>query len=170
MRLAPALFLTCVSIGCAAAPTDSGAAALAIPRALQLAGCYQLERSAWEETGQNIGLVPPTELRLDTLESSWRFATYEARHATPELVRHAEPAVGRVRPAPGMWYPVGPDSLRVQWNSGFSTAGYQLAVRGDSVTGIATTHSDHRLTSSTTREVLPDPTAAVRGVRVPCDR
>jgi len=161
MRLVGGLLVIGASIGCAATPTDSGAASLAIPRAAQLAGCYQVAIGAWTETGQHKGLVPPAEFRLDTVASSSMFARYEGPNAHPESVRLALPDVGGTRPFPGMWYPVGPDSLRIGWNTGFTMGGYRLAVRGDSVEGIATTWVD-------LRRGPPDPTAPVRGRRVPC--
>jgi hypothetical protein len=161
MHRAGRLLVIGASIGCAAAPTDGGAASLAIPRAIQLAGCYQVQVGAWESTGQDKGLVPPAEFRLDTVASSSMFASYETRRSHPERVRLALPEVGGRRTFPGMWYPVGPDSLRIQWNTGFTMGGYRLAVRGDSVEGIATTWVDYR-------QGPPDPTAPVRGRRVAC--
>lgn len=133
-----------------------------MPRADQLAGCYQVEIGVWEETGQHKGLVPPADFRLDTTASTSMFAKYEARHSLPEPVRLALPEAGFSRKFPGMWHPLGPDSLRVHWNTGFAMGGYRLAVYGDSVRGIATTWVDFR-------KGPPDPTAPVRGHRVPCN-
>lgn len=161
LRLAAAMLAIATGLGCAPASVGDGASAPALPRFAQLAGCYRVEIGAWEETGQHKGLVPPAEFTLDTIASTSRFARFEARRAHPEPVRQALPEAGFSRKFPGMWYPVGRDSLRVEWTTGLAMGGYRLAVRGDSVEGIATTWVDFR-------RGPPDPSAPVRGRRVDC--
>ena len=135
----------------------------------QLAGCYRMQIGVWAETGQHKGLVPPAEFRLDTVASPVRFAALEARNANVDVVRLALPEAGGARRVVGMWYPMGTDSLRVQWNTGFQMGGYRLAVRGDSVEGIATTWSDFKVITPETGPGGPvDPTAPARGARIPC--
>lgn len=168
MRFAARVLLTASICGCTSGATYPDGPRPAAPRFVQLAGCYRVAIGRWAETGQNMGLLPLTEFRLDTMVSSWRFAQYERRHAGPEAVRSASPIVKQTGGTPGVWYPVGKDSVRVYWNSGFATAGYRLEVRGDAIAGVALTHSDFRSVSPQTREPYPDPTAAVRGARVPC--
>ncbi len=168
MRLGIGLLLLVSAAGCSTAARSDAVANTPATRDVHAARCYQVEIGAWTETRQPKGLVPPAESRLDTAPSTWRFAEFEQRYAGREVVRHALPELGRVRPTPGMWYRIGEDSLRLQWNSGFSTAGYRLAIRGDSVEGIATTRSDMRIIPEPSHPGFPDPTASVRGLQVPC--
>ena len=169
MRLAGRLLVISASLGCAAAPTDSGAASLAIPRPAQLAGCYHVEVGAWAETGQHKGFVPFTEFQLDTMANSTTMISSEARRAGREVLRTAQPAITGRRPGPGVWYPIGQDSLFIEWYNGNISGGYRLAVQRDSVMGVATTwHHWRTLREGMRPEDVVDPMAPVRGKRVPC--
>lgn len=170
MRLACGLLTIVISIGCVAAPTDSGVASLMLAPHAQLAGCYRVTIGPWTETGQHKGFVPPEAFRLDTALSTSSLRDHYARLAYPEPVRNALPEIrGRHVSEPGVWYRLGSDSIRVEWFNRDIKGGYTFAVNGDSVTGIATTWSHYRtMRPGMKPEDIVDPTAEAHGRRVPC--
>ncbi len=139
-------------------------------RSAQLAGCYRVEVGPWSETGQHKGFVPPAEFQLDTALSASSLTDHYAQLAQPEPVRKALPEIrGRRVSEPGVWYRLGHDSLRVEWNNRNIKGGYTFVVRGDSVAGLATTWSHFRVMQpGMTAKDIVDPTAAARGSRIAC--
>jgi hypothetical protein len=118
--------------------------------------CYRVQMGPWAQTGQQKGLVPPTEFRLDTTASQSTFGQ-GSRAVSPDFVMSGVAG----RRYPGFWQARGADSVQITWTTGFEKGGYLLKVRGDSVEGVATTWSDLRTGH-------PDPTAPVTGSRVSC--
>lgn len=117
--------------------------------------CFRVFIGSWSNTGQSMGLTPPTEFRLDTALSARQLATQGERKVYPPF------ASARISRFPAEWREFAADSVRISWGTGFQSGGYRLRVHGDSVDGIATTWTDARTGK-------PDPEARVIGARVPC--
>lgn len=120
------------------------------------AGCWALALGPWSPAAAlSPAYSPPPRMVLDTVRA-------------PELPW--EEAL-QVRPMPGVpptrhdvayWMPVGSDSVRVVWSTGFDGVALHLAVRGDTLRGRAVEFSDARDPEQ------PGPTAAAAAVRISC--
>ena len=140
--------------------------ALAAPHAQESAfdtvtrGCYQLLLSEWSypfQSGMPSAHVPPKFVRFDTAEVSFpRMRTPLRYWIHPNI-----PAIeASRRPWDPGWMLSGPDSVRANWTMGFVGVQLDLAVRGDSLLGLATARHD----------VVgpPVPRAKVVGWRIEC--
>jgi hypothetical protein len=123
-------------------------------------GCFQLELGTWSHvfpSGMPEVHVPPDIIRFDTVE-----VTFPRSH--PDDKHRLHPNVPSIaasrRPWDPSWMRTAPDSVRLVWTTGFSGVMLDLAVRGDSLFGVATARYD----------VVgpPVPRASVTGWRVEC--
>lgn len=143
----------------------AGATAACVARGLGLGseldpapftGCYVVDIGPWTTTGAWMGLVPPERFRLD--------AVVVVDSINPRT-QYRVAALLPLRPAldamPPTWTPLAADSLTVVWFNGYALGSLRMRAFGDSVEGVAHTRSD-------VRTGYPDPTASVRGKRVPC--
>jgi hypothetical protein len=140
--------------------------ALAAPHAQESAfdtvsrGCYRLLLSEWSypfQSGMPSLHVPPEFVRFDTAEVSFPRTRSPVRY----WIHPNIPAIeASRRPWDPAWMLSSPDSVRVNWTTGFAGVQLDLAVRGDSLFGLATARYDVA--------GLPIPWAKVVGGRIEC--
>jgi hypothetical protein len=124
----------------------------------RVAGCYELTTGAWSRLparGIPEARRPPSWFALDTVPPPHSFDHGYAVRPTKLTPRAHMPA---------FWAPVGTDSASIIWSTGFVGVRLQVAVRGDSLVGIARTFQDAEILGEP-----PPPEARVVAVRVPCD-
>ena len=122
-------------------------------------GCYRLLLGDWSHPSRS-GMpslhIPPEVVRFDTTEATFpRTRSLRRYRIHPNI-----PAIeASRRPWDPAWVPRGADSVQVNWTTGFVGVQLDLAVRGDSLFGIATARYD-------VAGLLPR--ASVLGWRVEC--
>ena len=123
-------------------------------------GCYQLRLSEWShpfQSGMPSLHVPPEIVRFDTAEVSFPRTRSPVRYRIHPNVPAIEASR---RPWDPGWMLSSPDSVRVNWTTGFAGVQLDLNVRGDSLLGLATARYDVA--------GLPIPRATVVGWRIQC--
>ncbi|MFO7894488.1 MAG: hypothetical protein R6U63_12200 [Longimicrobiales bacterium] len=136
-----------------------------------VAGCYRLELGEWSPPrgeGETAYPTPPERFELTAVRAPNDPEGVRAE-GTPVMemsrlllrsVIDADP-LGIGGPPGAYWAPLGPDSLRLVWSNGFVGVALEVAVRGDTLQGVARGSSDV--------SAPPLPTAPARAVRVSCD-
>jgi len=126
----------------------------------RLSGCYRLTLGRWsrplEATAIPQARTPPERFRLDTTALPGPFsAGYAVEPPAVFATRRG------VRPA--AWRPLGGDSLRVFWSTGFVGVRLHLVAQGDTLVGRAVTFHDAYAEGEPR-----DPEASVTAVRIGC--
>ena len=123
--------------------------------------CYRLAPLNWAPLAstdrKGRGFAVPSEIRFTLLASlwgQWRDSWFKQVVATNRA--------REVSRGPGSWGPVKKraDSIDVVWSDGFSGVGVRLAIKGDTLHGLARTFVDV--------EPAVDDTATITAIRVPC--
>jgi hypothetical protein len=97
-----------------------------------VAGCYAVRSSARDSTRPPFALAPLIALGSGR-DSAYASGGYEVRPGPPGPRRRLSAAA---------WWPVGHDSLRVWWNTGFEHWTLRLAVAGDTLRGTVDYQND----------------------------
>ena len=118
------------------------------------AGCYTLKLGRWS------GTLPTNSPEAHTPPSWFRLDTEIVRPGSRLAVEPAQVVPGRM---PASWAPLRGDSISLFWSTGYIGVRLRLAVRGDSLVGLATAFRD-----SHTPLDPPNATASVLATRTKC--
>ena len=123
-------------------------------------GCFRLHLGEWSHpfaSGVPTLHIPPEIIRFDTTEVTFPRRAPSGRY---QLRPNVAAIAASRRPWDPAWTRTAPDSVQLLWTTGFSGVMLNLAVRGDSLFGLATARYD----------VVgpPVPRAQVTGWRVAC--
>jgi len=118
------------------------------------AGCYTLKLGRWS------GPLPTNSPEAHTPPSRFRLDTAIARPGSRFAVEPAQIVPGRM---PASWAPLRGDSIGMFWSTGYIGVRLRLAVRGDSLVGMATAFRDAHSPLDP-----PDATASVVATRTKC--
>jgi len=136
MKPPMAMILTAVLLADARPMSSQAAADSAVMR--EIAGCYAVQMGAWDRSlkGDPAAHTPPDAVQLDSILEGGPLGGSGFKLA-PHI-----PALTRYRVVPARWRPVGRDSVRLWWSSGFVGVSMQLVRAGRNLVGTAEAFSD----------------------------
>jgi hypothetical protein len=146
--------LLCVSIlGMATDVCDAQTHPSDSARVRAIAGCYDLSAARPVRRDAATFAPLPRRIRLDARPVA---SPFEGYRVTPvQLWRDGD--------WPASWAPLGRDTVRVVWSTGFHGLDLWFTVRGDTLEGVARPFSD-----AVVRGAPPPPQVTVRAVRRRC--